>query len=475
MKTSLRCILMLLVWTLTAATGFAESAAPAEITAPVTTGDPGIPVDHLDLLLDPLTKGELLAEANAWRDLLKKKVQEISAEEIQLRKKNAQIADHEANGKLTTSTEAKLEGQKDANLENLNRLREEKTALLERLETVLAAYKKKGGDTEEFDKYATAVSGIKVEVTDTSATWAAVRGWALSKEGGIKWAERALQLAIIMVVFWLFAKAFGSLVRKATDRSPRMSGLLKSFVNKFIERVVLFIGLMVALSTLGVEVGALLALVGGGAFILGFALQDTLGNFAAGLMLLFYRPFDVGDVVEVGGVAGQVDNVSLVNTTIRSADNKLVLVPNKQVWGQVITNATASDQRRVDMTFGIGYDDNVDDVRAMIENILKDHPMVLQNPAPVVELNTLGEYSVEIICRPWTRTENYWRLYWDITKQVKHAFAEAGITTPYPQRDVYVHQVAVEALKSRPGAGAFSSTRSANQPIRDPAIEVPGD
>lgn len=429
------CATGLLLWALIGSLG----SAWAEQYTATTTLDPAVPVDHLDLLLDPMTKDELLVEAEAWRDLVKAKVKAISQEEIATRKSHADKA--VATQALTDEQKSQAQSEKESALRLLAKLREEKTALLERLGVVLQAYKTKGGDIGELEKYAAAVAGIKVEVTDTSAIWSAVRSWVVSKEGGIKWLARALQLTLIMVIFWVLAKTFGSLVRKATDRSLRLSGLLKSFLNKFVERTILFIGLMVALSTLGVEVGALLALVGGGAFILGFALQDTLGNFAAGVMLLVYRPFDVGDAVEVGGVSGQVDNVSLVSTSIRTFDNKLVLVPNKQVWGQVITNATASHQRRVDMTFGISYSDDVELAKSLIEKVVREHELVLADPAPVVELHKLGESSVDFICRPWTRTEDYWRVYWDITKKVKQVFAEAQISIPFPQRDVHVYHI----------------------------------
>jgi small conductance mechanosensitive channel len=219
------------------------------------------------------------------------------------------------------------------------------------------------------------------------------------------------------------------------------SALLTTFINNIIRRIVLFIGLITALSAIGVNVGALLALVGGSAFILGFALQDTLGNFAAGLMLLIYRPFDVGDAVDVGGVSGKVDKVSLVSTIIRTPDNKVVLVPNKQVWGQVITNSTASEERRVDMIFGIGYSDDADKAKEILERILAEHELVLDEPEPTVQLNELGASSVNFICRPWTKTGDYWTVYWDVTKQVKKEFDAKGISFPFPQQEVHLHRV----------------------------------
>ena len=432
--------------------GGAGAAAPPEkapsAPAAVTTSDPSVPSDYLALLLDPLTRDELLVEATAWRDLLRAKVQEISDAEIATRRKNEEIAKaaeekaeaaRNEGGEKQEAVEEKTEEKQDV-LKALTKLREDKAALLERFGKVLDNYEAKGGDATEFRKYATAVSGIKVEITDVSATWAAVRGWLTSKEGGIKLGLQILKFAAILLAFWILAGVIGKVVRKATSMHPTLSDLLKRFINKLVKRVVLLVGLLVALASVGFNIGALLALIGGGAFILGFALQDTLGNFAAGLMLLIYRPFDVGDGVEVAGVNGKVDNVSLVTTTIRTFDNKVILVPNKQVWGQIITNATSSPERRVDMVFGIGYDDDIEKAKGILARIVADHELVLKEPEPTIQLNELADSSVNFICRPWAKTPDYWSVYWDITRKVKEEFDAAGISIPYPQQDVHIHQ-----------------------------------
>lgn len=437
----------------------------------VTTQNPMLPMEELDLLLLPLTRDQLAVETAAWRDLLREKLQAISEREIASRKMNDKM-DKVDNGKGEQSAEEQqasdralqqIEEEKKEVHQSLGKLREQKTMLHNRFVAVVDAYAKKGGkdeDVTEYRQYAKAVTDLTVEVTDTAAILSAINSWLVSEEGGIKWGLQLLKFFAILYGFWMVALFFAKLTRHATNKSQTMSELLKNFLGKFVKRGVLFIGVLVALSTIGVNVSALAALIGGGAFIIGFALQETLGNFAAGIMLLFYRPFDVGDVVEVGGVSGSVDNVSLVNTTIRSFDNKVILVPNKQVWGEVITNATASHQRRVDMVFGISYEDDIDAAKAIICEILEKHELVLKDPAPVVELNTLGESSVDFICRPWARTSDYWRVYWDVTKQIKQAFDGAGISIPFPQRDVHLYQSAPQladsniAKRNRPVIGS---------------------
>ena len=153
-----------------------------------------------------------------------------------------------------------------------------------------------------------------------------------------------------------------------------------------------------------------------------------------------YRPFDVGDAIDAAGVSGTVDSVSLFSTLIRSFDNKLMIVPNNDIWGGTITNSTASDTRRVDMVFGIGYDDDIAKAKEILQSLVSSHELVLQDPAPTIQVNELADSSVNFICRPWTRTENYWSVYWELTESVKLEFDRNKISIPYPQTDVHVHQ-----------------------------------
>ncbi len=367
---------------------------------------------HLSLLLQPLTKDELMSEARAWQDIVKAKVTQISTLTI-----------------------------KAGSTPELKKLREEKASALTRFQLVIAELESKGGDVAEFLDYANAVSGAPVDVTDAGATWEAFTGWLVAKDGGVKWGLQILKFLGIVFIFWIIARFVRRVVARATELSDRFSELLEQFMVTISFRAVMCIGLLVALGTVGVNVGALLAVIGGASFIIGFALQDTLGNFASGVMLLIYRPFDVGDSVEVGGVNGKIDRVSLVSTTIRTFDNKVVLVPNRNVWGQVITNASASDTRRVDMIFGIGYDDDADKAREILGRIVSNHELVLEEPEPVIQLHELADSSVNFICRPWVNTGDYWQVHWDVIQKVKAEFDREGISIPYPQQDIHIHQV----------------------------------
>ena len=157
-------------------------------------------------------------------------------------------------------------------------------------------------------------------------------------------------------------------------------------------------------------------------FILGFAMQDSLSNFASGLMILFYRPYDVGDLVEISGAFGKVEHMSMVSTSILTLDNQKLVVPNSKIWGDVIKNVTDQHTRRVDMTFGISYSDDIPLAEEVLNKILAECEGVLDQPEPMVRLHTLGESSVDFIVRPWVRTEDYWDVYWAVTREVKMRF-----------------------------------------------------
>ena len=196
---------------------------------------------------------------------------------------------------------------------------------------------------------------------------------------------------------------------------------------------------MMALAALEVSMGPLLAMVGAAGFIVAFAMQDSLSNFSSGLMILFFRPFDIGDSVDAGGVSGVVESMNLVATTIKTFDNKKMIVPNNKIMGDVITNATDVDERRVDLVFGIGYDDDIAQTIALLEEIVSQHPKVLSDPAPNIRLHELADSSVNFIVRPWVKTADYWGVYWDVTHEVKQRFDAENIGIPYPQRDVHLH------------------------------------
>lgn len=453
----------------------AQAAAPA-----TTTEDVSIPVDELKVLVKPLTREELETEIEAWYERVREKAGAISAAQQSVKKTreaideagedpaaaqrsiqeatqaeeqaSTGIEDPEAAAAAETAgepadseasdTEERLEAQataqKDKALEGLAALQAEQTALIERFRVVLDSFARKGGEAQPYEQYVDALQAVELDPSGIEETWAAARGWLRSDEGGIRLAWRIFAFLGILVVFWVLARAVAALTHRGLERSSRMSLLARSLIERSIRNVVIGVGLLVAVASLGVEIGPLLAAVGAAGFIVGFALQGTLSNFASGLMILTYRPFDVGDVVEAGGVTGKVAEMNLVSTTFLTFDNQKIIVPNNSIWGNVITNVTAEDVRRVDLTFGVAYDAELERVERVLHETVHNHKLVLDDPEPVIKLHELADSAVVYVCRPWTRTEDYWTVYWDITHTVKDRFDAEGISIPFPQREIHL-------------------------------------
>lgn len=350
---------------------------------------------------------------------------------------------------------AEKKDQKIDMLELVNNLRLERTKLVDNFRTTvneLASRTDKDDSTtlaviKDYRLYITSVSGINLDLTDTTSAWAAIRGWIASEEGGIRWAKNLAVFFGILIAAWFLARFASWLLHRATSR-VQLPRLLEQFLVKTIRWVVMIVGIIVALTALEISVAPLLAMVGAASFILAFALKDSLGNFASGLMILFFRPFDIGDLVEIGGVTGKVLSLNLVATTIRTADNKEMIVPNNTVFGNVITNSTSVNTRRVDMVFGIGYDDDIDQALSVLNDIVDNHPLVLKNPESTIKVHTLADSSVNFICRPWTKSDKYWDVYWDVTQEVKKRFDAEGVSFPYPQQDVHLYVNDAEADKA---------------------------
>ncbi len=340
--------------------------------------------------------------------------------------------------------DADAEAQKE-----LSTLRKQRDALAESLRTTADLMDQYGLDTSELRQSIISATGklsqdilnkdVAAGLLESSAADAA--DWF--RTNGAEIVFQLLTFLLILFAFWILARIARGTVRRVIERSKmQISSLARDFFIKMTSRTVMLLGFLIAIAQLGVEVGPLLAGLGIAGFIVGFALQDTLSNFASGLMILMYRPFDVGDAIEAAGVTGKVDQMNLVSTMILTFDNQLLILPNKQVWGGIIRNITHQDTRRVDMTFGIGYSDDIQKAEEVLTAIVTSHEKVLKDPEPVVRLHTLGDSSMDFVVRPWSKTSDYWDVYWDVTREVKRRFDEEGISIPFPQRDVHIYQQA---------------------------------
>ncbi|BAX53429.1 TPA: mechanosensitive ion channel domain-containing protein [Photobacterium damselae] len=307
---------------------------------------------------------------------------------------------------------------------------------------------KMGIDTSEYKQQLFETTGnVTNDLLNTKVIWSIVSSW--THELG-SWvfanAPQMLFKILIFVLIIFLARVLKNLTRKMVKRavtSPnlKMSQLMQEFFISMSGKGVFCIGLLIALSQIGLDLTPILTGFGVAGVIIGFALQDTLSNFASGMMLLIYRPFDVGDFVEAGSVSGKVSHMSLVNTTIKTFDNQIIIVPNSKIWGDIIKNVTHERVRRVDMIFGISYSDDIELTEKVLHEIVESHESVLRSPEPTIKLHTLNSSSVDFIVRPWVKTEDYWDVYWDITREVKMRFDREGISIPFPQQDVHLHMV----------------------------------
>lgn len=303
-------------------------------------------------------------------------------------------------------------------------------------------------DTAEYKRLMFEVTGsITQDFLNAQVVWTIVSHWSSNVWNWL--ANNAPQHIFQLVIFGLIlfaAKSLAKLTRKVVSKTVvsknlNLSQLMQDFFITMSGNVVWVIGILVGLSQIGLNLTPVLTGFGIAGVIIGFALQDTLSNFAAGMMLLIYRPFDVGDFVFAGGVDGKVSHMSLVNTTIKTFDNQIIIVPNSKIWGDVIKNVTHERVRRVDMVFGIGYGDDLLHAEQVLTEIITSHPAVLKTPEPMIKVHTLNTSSVDFIVRPWVKTDDYWDVYWDVTKEVKLRFDREGISIPFPQQDVHLHMV----------------------------------
>ena len=245
----------------------------------------------------------------------------------------------------------------------------------------------------------------------------------------------ALAIVIIgRIVISMITSVLKKLMRKAS-----VDETLIKFLNSLIRVLLLTVVIIVALESLGVQTTSMIAILGAAGLAIGLALQSSLSNFSAGVMLIIFRPFKVGDFVEAGGATGVVEEIHIFNTQMLTGDNKEIIVPNGNIIGGNITNYSAKETRRVDMVFGIGYDDDLKKAKDILVSLVNSDERVLKDPEPVVAVSELADSSVNFIVRPWVNTADYWAVYWDFQEKVKNTFDAEGISIPFPQRDVHLY------------------------------------
>ena len=255
----------------------------------------------------------------------------------------------------------------------------------------------------------------------------------------IQYGVKVLMALVIFVIGKWVVKRLSVVLEKLMEKNA-VDPAIRHFTGSLVYYALLIFVCIAALGQLGIQTASFVAIVGAAGLAIGLALQGSLSNFAAGVLLLIFRPFKVGDFVEAAGTSGVIQNIQIFTTELHTGDNKKVIVPNGRIISGNIINYSANDTRRVDLVFGIGYQDDIDAARAIIESLLAADERVLDEPKPLVAVVALADSSVNFVCRPWVKSSDYWPVHYSLTEAVKKAFDANGISIPFPQQDVHLHQ-----------------------------------
>jgi small conductance mechanosensitive channel len=252
-----------------------------------------------------------------------------------------------------------------------------------------------------------------------------------------------LNLLKAIIIFYVGKMVIGLLVRgmRKVMQRQEVDQTLETFVSNLVRMVLMVIVVIAAIGALGIQTTSFIAIFGAAGLAVGLALQGSLSNFASGVLIVLFRPYRVGDFVEAAGISGVVLEVQILTTVLKTGDNKQIIVPNGQIMDSIITNYSANDTRRVDMVVGVSYDDDLDKVRATLEELVAAEERILDDPACTIAVSELADSSVNFVVRPWVKTSDYWGVMFDMTEAIKKRFDKEGISFPFPQQDVHLHTV----------------------------------
>lgn len=254
----------------------------------------------------------------------------------------------------------------------------------------------------------------------------------------LSWATNILLASVILLLGLWVASSANKLVIGLSKKHNQLDDTLFRFLGSVARYIILAFVIIAVLNRFGVQTASIVALLGAAGLAVGLALQGAMSNLAAGVMLLFFRPYKVGDFIDAAGRFGNVTEIDMFTTILQTFDNQQIIIPNSQIWGQQIINHSHYSERGVDMRFGIAYDENTDKARAVIDNVLANHPHILKTPAPFVEVETLNDSSVDFIVRPFCKGEHYFNVLYTVPELIKKALDENGIEIPFPHRKVIV-------------------------------------
>ncbi len=322
-------------------------------------------------------------------------------------------------------------------------LQEERTAVIDRFNVVLDELEKKGGDVEFYRKYIQAVSSIELDLEDTEGLGLRLVNWFQSDEGGMRWVNHIGVFLGVFIGFIILSQLLGMILNQGLSRFSNISQLLRNFLVMLVKRGGIVVGFLIALTALEVSLGPIIALLGGASFVLAFALQSNLGNLASGLMLLAYKPFDVGDEVIVNELWGYVKSISLASTQIQGFQAQIYTVPNNTIWGSTIENLTSDKVRKGSIGVRLSFDTNFRKTKEILKEIANAHPLTLEEkPAGIFPFKG-GDYYTSLGVSFWTKTEDFWYAYDDILCDIQERFAKEGISI-LPEQNLRIRNVSDE-------------------------------
>jgi small conductance mechanosensitive channel len=253
------------------------------------------------------------------------------------------------------------------------------------------------------------------------------------------WGLKVIGAIVLLIVGRIVCGAIRRAMRRALERTS-IDDTLVPFLSSLVYYLALAVVVIAVLNLFGIQTASVIAVFAAAGLAIGLAMQGTLSNFAAGVMLLIFRPFRVGDYVEVAGTAGSVQEIGIFSSVLHTPDNVKITVPNSAIYGDTVKNYSANETRRNDLVIGISYDDDIARAIETIQGILSADSRVLEDPAPVIAVSELGDSSVNLVVRPWCAGSDYWPLRFDLTRRIKEQLEAAGCSIPYPQQDVHMHQ-----------------------------------
>jgi small conductance mechanosensitive channel len=249
-----------------------------------------------------------------------------------------------------------------------------------------------------------------------------------------------INILIAIAIFYVGKFVVRMVVRgtRKVMRRQDVDRTLETFICNLLRMSLMVIVFIAAIGQLGIQTTSFIAIFGAAGLAVGLALQGSLSNFASGVLIVLFRPYRVGDFIEAAGIAGSVEGVQILTTILKTGDNKQIIVPNSQIMGSIITNYSSNETRRIDMVVGVSYDDNLDQVRSTLEELIAAEERIMKDPACMIAVSELADSSVNFVVRPWVKTSDYWAVRFDLTEAIKKRFDKEGISFPFPQREVHV-------------------------------------